>query len=85
MPRHLVMESDIPLEVECQSVPRKYFSMKAGITCWDLSSDLREQYKVKTEGFSIIPYFSSTVDSVIGKEVDKANLLGWTLQRSTWQ
>ena len=51
MPRHLIVESDIPLESQCVSLPKNHFPMKRGTTYWDLSNDPGEQYKVKSEWF----------------------------------
>ena len=41
--RHLIMESDMSLEVQCQGVPQHQFPMKKGTMYWDLSSDPGEQ------------------------------------------
>ena len=72
MPRHLIMECDLPWEVQCQGLPENHFPMKKGNADWDSSSYPREQCKMKTESFSVIPYFSSIIDSITGKEVEKA-------------
>ena len=74
MPRHLIFESDIPLEAQCDGLPKNDFPMKGVTTYWDLSNDPGDQYKLKSEGFPIIPYFSSIIDSITGKEMDKAKL-----------
>ena len=48
--------------------------MKLGTTYWDLSIDPANSYKVKSQGFPIIPYFSSTIDRITGKTAEKAKL-----------
>ena len=74
MPRLLIVEIDIPLETQCEGLPENHLPKKPGTTYWDLSKDLANLYKVKSQGFPIIPYFSSTIDSITGKTLDKANL-----------
>ena len=32
MPRHLIVESDIPLEAQCEGLPKKHFPMKRETT-----------------------------------------------------
>ena len=34
MPRHLIVESDIPLETQCEGLPKNHFPMKRGTTFW---------------------------------------------------
>ena len=74
MPRQFIVESDIPLEAQCDGLPINLFPKKRGTTFWDLPNDPGDLYKVKAEGFPIIPYSTSTIDNITGKEVDKANL-----------
>ena len=74
MPRHLIVESDIPLQTQCEGLPENHFPMNRGTTYWDPSNDPANSYKIKSEGFPMTPYFSLTTDSITGKTVDKAKL-----------
>ena len=72
MPRHLIIEPDIQLGAQCEGLPKNHFHTKRGTTYWDLSNDPGDSYKVKSEGFPMISFFSSTIDSITGKKVEKA-------------
>eukprot|EP00973_Karenia_brevis_P033524 4622202-Karenia_brevis.AAC.1 len=41
-------------------------------TSWNLYEGADTNARIHTKGFAISPYFSSTIDSIIGKTVDKA-------------
>ena len=74
-PSQLIMESDIPLESQCAGLPEKHYpTAKKGQPSGNCHPTRGEEQKVKPEGFSLIAYFSSILDSITGKEVDKAIL-----------
>ena len=71
MPLHLIMETDTPMSVQCPGLPENHFPLSPATTYWNLPSEPGERMQVKSIGFPLIPYFSSTIDSITGKTVDK--------------
>eukprot|EP00973_Karenia_brevis_P037286 5140134-Karenia_brevis.AAC.1 len=41
-------------------------------TSWNRYESTDTKVTIRTKGFAISPYFSSTIDSITGKKVDKA-------------
>ena len=62
------------MNIQCQGLPANHFPLKPATTYWNLATDGNERNMVKSKGFPLLPYFSSTIDSITGKTVDKGIL-----------
>ena len=80
LPVNIVIEVQGRMTKDFPGLPTGQFPIVPRTSVWNLYNSTDTQVTIHTKGFAVSPYFSSTIDSITGRNLDKG-----ILDLSSWE